>query len=633
MAVAPAGTRPAPTSADEHEAHPPEGAGPPPARRARLLDGPAMFAGWCGLVVAFAVAFAWRGAFHVGPRRAFGLFDDAMISMRYGQNLAAGDGLVWNAGGEHVEGVTNPLWTLWMAALHLVPVDPLDISLLVTGSSLVTILAALWVARRLAQELAPGDRLVTVVAVGLVATFYPLAFWALSGMEVGLMAWLVGVLALYTVRLDRREGRARRRALAVLGATSAAGVAVRLDAVVPVAIVALYCVWRAQPDGRPRVAALVGGPPALALVGMTLARHEYYGDWLPNTYYLKATGTPLGERVGEGLFAFDHILLAHLGVIVLAGAFALVDAGRGPRLLMAALVVGQSAYSVWVGGDAWEIFLFANRYLTVAIVPLAALAAVGLRRASASGRACATFCLLVAALVAVRGVRFAQFPGAARITSPHAVSALGVVAAALGIAALWWGHRARRSADGTVRPPTPRGVLLALAVLVAALGNLHPLVNWWHAPNYTQPDLAIEGWAIAQATAPDAVMAVWLAGNGPYFAERPAVDLLGKSDRHIAHMAPDGARFRPGHNKEDLAWSLATYRPDVVQVAGMRPDAHSLLQRRGYAPLAGTIWVRRDSTKVDHARLDALVEELVPGGVSRRSAGVSPRHHDPTHGV
>ncbi|MBN97985.1 MAG: hypothetical protein CME16_01875, partial [Gemmatimonadetes bacterium] len=37
--------------------------------------------------------------------------DDAFITLRYAQNLASGDGLVFNLG-ERVEGFTSPLWTL-----------------------------------------------------------------------------------------------------------------------------------------------------------------------------------------------------------------------------------------------------------------------------------------------------------------------------------------------------------------------------------------------------------------------------------------------------------------------------------------------------------------------------------------
>ena len=51
------------------------------------------------------------------------MVDDAYIAVRYAQNLLAGDGLVYNHG-QHVLGVTGPLYTIWMAALLLVsPAD------------------------------------------------------------------------------------------------------------------------------------------------------------------------------------------------------------------------------------------------------------------------------------------------------------------------------------------------------------------------------------------------------------------------------------------------------------------------------------------------------------------------------
>src|ERR671923_2324208 len=95
---------------------------------------PRAFAALCAGSVAFSAWFIWRASFRVGGWLTFALWDDAMISMRYGRNLAAGDGLVWNAGGERVEGITNPLWTVWMAALHVLPVHSLKISLLVMVS-------------------------------------------------------------------------------------------------------------------------------------------------------------------------------------------------------------------------------------------------------------------------------------------------------------------------------------------------------------------------------------------------------------------------------------------------------------------------------------------------------------------
>ena len=69
----------------------------------RLLALAALVVLVCGLR---AVQMAW-------------LSDDAFISFRYARNLHDGLGLVFNAG-EYVEGYTNLLWTLAMAAvLHL----------------------------------------------------------------------------------------------------------------------------------------------------------------------------------------------------------------------------------------------------------------------------------------------------------------------------------------------------------------------------------------------------------------------------------------------------------------------------------------------------------------------------------
>ena len=51
-------------------------------------------------------------------QRWFVLWDDAMISMQYARNLAYGHGLVWNVGGEPVQGFTNLGITLFMAFLH-----------------------------------------------------------------------------------------------------------------------------------------------------------------------------------------------------------------------------------------------------------------------------------------------------------------------------------------------------------------------------------------------------------------------------------------------------------------------------------------------------------------------------------
>ena len=76
---------------------------------------------------------------------------------------------------------------------------------------------------------------------------------------------------------------------------------------------------------------------------------------------------------------------------------------------------------------------------------------------------------------------------------------------------------------------------------------------------------------LQNATWPGAVVAAVWAGAPGYYAARPMIDLLGKSDRVIAKaepaVAPLGASastFFPGHNKWNYDYSVGELRPDVI---------------------------------------------------------------------
>ena len=135
--------------------------------------------------------------------------------------------------------------------------------------------------------------------------FYPLVFWTLRGMETGLAALVVSLLVLQTLRLQeafstRRLGRDRRAGLG--GGTR------RDDLLLPAAVIVLYAVAYASREHRRRTAlVLLGG------LGGTVAAHEafrlaYYGNALPNTYYLKLQGAGLPTRVTRGAYAIASTL-------------------------------------------------------------------------------------------------------------------------------------------------------------------------------------------------------------------------------------------------------------------------------------------------------------------------------------
>ena len=66
---------------------------------------------------------------------AFAAFfiEDAAITFSFSRNLIEGEGLVTYAGGERVEGYSNPLWTFLIAIFYLFKVPPFFAAKLLGG--------------------------------------------------------------------------------------------------------------------------------------------------------------------------------------------------------------------------------------------------------------------------------------------------------------------------------------------------------------------------------------------------------------------------------------------------------------------------------------------------------------------
>jgi arabinofuranosyltransferase len=251
------------------------------------------------LTLAVGAAFIARSGFEYRGRTLYSLFDDSMISMTYARNLAEGHGLIWNSGGERVEGITNLLWTLWMAVLHLFGASDTSSSLLVMLTGLVLLVANLFFVHAIARRLAPDAPRVAGLAVVLTALLYPLLFWTLRGMEVGLLTLCVSCAVLLALRLEEEPSR---RDAGLLAAVLFAAVLTRDDSVTWGLVIVAFLV-------RPRrgTAALAALALAGAVAVKTGFRLVYYGDALPNTYALKLGGIPLVERLRRGAVALGNI--------------------------------------------------------------------------------------------------------------------------------------------------------------------------------------------------------------------------------------------------------------------------------------------------------------------------------------
>ncbi len=99
--------------------------------------------------------------------------DDAFISLRYSQNLAMGEGLVWNSG-QYLEGFTNFLWTLILYLPFTLHIDPLIFIRILGG---ILQVGLVFMSARLARKLI-GDHLAVCLVALLVAVHPSLLVFA-----------------------------------------------------------------------------------------------------------------------------------------------------------------------------------------------------------------------------------------------------------------------------------------------------------------------------------------------------------------------------------------------------------------------------------------------------------------------
>ncbi len=481
------------------------------------------------------------------------LFDDAMISMRYAYNLAHGLGPVWNAG-ERVEGFTNPLWVGIMTLVHLLPIglNQTGLYIQILGASFLTL--NLFFVKKIIEHFT-DDLFAMLAAVALTAFYAPLNSFGLLGMEVSLLALMISAVIWLVLKSELKFNVWVYVLLAI-------STLVRFDMAVPYVVI-LATLFFVQKENRKQHLTWGVGLLVLFLGGQTLARYLYYGELLPNTYYLKVEGWNTTLKTLRGLYALvQFIYYSNWALFFIP--FCLFIFRRDWKVTLLTLVVaGQMAYSVYVGGDAWENHGGANRYIVIAM-PLFFIA----------------FSWSVMELLRKAANSF---------TAKQAVE-------------IGW-----------------RAVYVALFVFSilnfnALLGDWKAIERWrlTRTPDYipgNEKNLKT-ALALEKITTPGASIAVIGAGTIPYLLpDRYAIDILGKADPYIAHQnvrtsmgIPDIPNMRPGHMKWDYAYTFGELQPDVVVSIweGTSAEAAPYLQNYRYITIAPgvKVFLRGDSTHI-----------------------------------
>ena len=303
------------------------------------------------------------------------LIDDAYISARYARNLAQGQGLVYNrgAGLERVEGYSNFLWVLVLAAGQAAGAAPRTITQVAgIGANLVSLFLVWLLVRRWRRpESDPRpDLYFDLAAALLLAINLPFLIWASSGLETSLFALEI---ILTFILWGRGQGP---RSPAMLSALLAA--LTRPEGVLLFLALALA---RAAELIRRRERLLLSDVRNLLMFGLPylvyfLGRYFYYGrSFFPNSFYAKVD--PGRAALGEGLFyLYSWLEWGSLPFALLLGFGAYGLVRRRDRLLLApALFLGlYFGFILYVGGDWMPDF----RFLTHLLPLLVALSVLGL---------------------------------------------------------------------------------------------------------------------------------------------------------------------------------------------------------------------------------------------------------------
>ena len=330
-----------------------------------------------GALVLCAIAFSRNREFYN---------DDALISLRYAQNLLRGDGLVWNPG-ERVEGYTNFLFVVAVSALGALGIDLEAASRLINLAAFLTLTAFVGaVCLRECRRRGLDPRLAVIPAGLMISSFLSIGN-VLGGLEAPFLALLLTIaLHLCGRGLETRGVRL----FGWSGLLFALACMTRPDAGLYAGIALGATTWLAcgrKVDWRAPclfVAVLAG-----VYLPYFLIRWHYYGAPFPNTFYVKAEGlSPERWLVGldyikSSLFEPPYLLplsFAALAALILSG-----QATLRTRLFGACIVAGL-VYIASIGGDHMPAFRLMVPFVPMAVFILFDAVARPLRHIGAVAR-------------------------------------------------------------------------------------------------------------------------------------------------------------------------------------------------------------------------------------------------------
>lgn len=296
-----------------------------------------------------------------GVKNAF-VQDDAFISFRYAYNLVHHNNFSWNPTDiVRLEGYTNFLWTIIMAGFMSMGLDPVICSMalgIILGFGTLLIVFSI-------AKLIFGDVRYALLTVLLLGTNYSFSGYMTGGLETQLQTFLLSLVIYFAFTAMLSTGPATRQFLSI-GIFSALAILTRLDSPLIIGLLILPMLWfRFSLLSDKRVQRIIISlmlmaiPVLLIVVPWLWWKYNYYGDLLPNSFYLKGKVFS-GEVFKNGLYyIFTFFASYYLIIFIPIIAFLYRKFIRNKFIITALIVIsGWLAYILKVGGDFMEFRFF-----------------------------------------------------------------------------------------------------------------------------------------------------------------------------------------------------------------------------------------------------------------------------------
>ena len=536
------------------------------------------------LTISYVVLMIWT--LH-DPRGGFtaSLFDDAMISMQYAKTFSESGTLAWFPGGEPIQGFTNLGYTLWLSVLHLLGASFTQVALIVVVSNFLLLHLTSRIIADIIEAFGTNHIYRNLTIASFATAQYSLLFWSVRGLEVAFLTYLStlvlrGVLDI-TVR-NRTE--LPRIMIPVLAA--AAGQFVRQDFLIYVVGASIAPLAYSTTRQRVRsVAPLLAA--LLVLLALLTFSYVYFGDPLPNTYYLKSTPREFWIRLGAGVTTSLKVVPLLLVIIFAILKFLRAtrkdfSCGTSCQRLTAvtafSFIFFPIAYSTYIGGDAWEWSGHINRFIVPALPAVVAIAA-SILTPTLTILSARSFLKLFAIFVVLSGLLGGVITP--NLVTPRFIfSDVRSLAVVFALFAAMVFSLAMKYIQGT----TTAVIAASLSALIVPLnvpafaGQISPQNLSLGQPLHVGDDqfrrTVMEEWS--NVLPEDLTILMTTAGAPSYFLSGTFVDYLGKSDPKVARGAlmpadsfagslVDGVlHFHPGHNKWDFDYSVREIGPDII---------------------------------------------------------------------